>query len=145
MEREFAPVCSTWSFLPSSLLAWAALPLLGNRLQDELLGLSPERQWWNTQWWNYTAPWMVHGTLMNGKSPSERKYSKAWERKSINIKQVERHREISNILKKKWHWQPIETVERCETTDCVDHFFCRNQTYFLWIKIYVRYHYEYIY
>lgn len=48
---SFAPVCSTWSFLTSSLLAWAALPLLGNRLQDELLGLTPEGQWWNTQRW----------------------------------------------------------------------------------------------
>lgn len=43
-RRSCAPVCSTCSFLPSSLLVWAALPLLGNRLQDELLGFTPERQ-----------------------------------------------------------------------------------------------------
>lgn len=49
-ERAPVPhVCCDWSFLPSSLAAWASLPLLGNRLQEELLGLAPERQWWNTQ------------------------------------------------------------------------------------------------
>lgn len=56
MERGFlAPVCSTWSFLPSSLLAWAALLLLGNRLQEELLGLTPERQRWNINNWIFAV------------------------------------------------------------------------------------------